>query len=617
MSDQSQPATGSRGTVDHLEWPTEGYDHVTDVLVVGSGPAGATAALALATEGVRVTVVNRYNWVANSPRAHITNQRALEVMRDLGVEAEAHRVGTPWDQMAEMVFTRSVVGDEIARLSVWGNGPDRRSDYLMASPCPILDIPQPLMEPVLVSAAAERGARLITNTEYLALRQDADGVDVLLLDRASGRRYTVRAAYVVGADGANSRVADDIGLPIEGRMGRAGTVYARFRADLAPWIEHRPGILHRILISAFGEMGLRTLRAIGPWHDWIAGWGFDIDGPDPDLSHEHALEVIREMIGDPSIPVEIDNVTPWKVNQAHATRYSNGRVFCAGDAVHRHPPSSGLGSNTSMQDAFNLGWKLAYAVKGWAGAQLLDSYSDERVPVGAAVVERANQSRRDYQALNELLRPNPAFDGRVPIDLVDESTPDGVAAREALAEAIRVKNFEFNAEGIELNHFYESGAIIDDGSGGPQLTRDRTLYAHASTRPGAKIPHAWLVDERGRRISTLDVIGKGLVSVVTGVGGAAWADAVEALDLPYLRVVRIGSAGMRDAYGTWRDLRDIHETGALLVRPDGHIAWRHQGEQWDAAQAHSLLVDALRGIGLTVPLGAAAHAEAERIGAER
>ena len=156
----------------------EAYD--ADVLVVGSGPTGATCALALATYGVRVRVATKWNWLANTPRAHITNQRTLEVLRDLGVEEEATSVGSPWDLMGDTLFTTSLAGKEVARLRTWGTGANRIGDYLQGSPCPLLDIPQPYMEPVLVKNAAARGAQIAFNTEYLSHVQDADRRDIHL-----------------------------------------------------------------------------------------------------------------------------------------------------------------------------------------------------------------------------------------------------------------------------------------------------------------------------------------------------------------------------------------------------------------------------------------------------
>lgn len=568
-------------------------DFDTDVLVVGTGPFGATCALALATYGLDVRMVTKRAWLANSPRAHITNQRALEVLRDLGVEQDLTAVATPWELMGEMVFGESLAGEEIARLRTWGYGEDRRSEYLRGSPCPLLDIPQTRLEPVLVNNAASRGADVRFHTEYLDHLQDETGVTTTLRDRLTGEEYSVRSRFLVGADGARSRVVEHLGLPLEGTMGRAGTVYVRFRADLTRHVAHRPGILHRIMVPAYGEIGMTTLRVVHPWQEWIAGWGYDIAGPSPDVRPEAVLPRVRQMIGDPDVQVAVIDVSTWQINQAWATQYSSGRVFCGGDAVHRHPPSSGLGSNTSVQDAFNLAWKLAYVVGGWARSGLLASYSEERAPVGELVVARANRSRADYAALNDVLAAihKAAGEGR---RLLDEPTADGVWARESLLRAVERKNEEFNGQGTEMNQRYRSGAVLPDpGSADEQLPWDGGLHLVPSTRPGAKLPHAWLVDQVGRRRSTLDVVGRGRFSLVTGLAGTAWVTAVRELAPPYLDAVVIGAPGTRDPYGDWFRLREIDEAGALLVRPDGHVAWRHAKAQWDPTAAGIALRQAL------------------------
>lgn len=569
----------------------------TDVLVVGTGPMGATTALALATYGVRVHVVNRYNWTANTPRAHITNQRAMEVLRDLGVEQEARRDATPWEWMGDTLFTTSLAGSEIARLRTWGTGDERVGDYLQASPCPMMDLPQDQMEPLLVKNAVARGAIFSFNTEYLSHEQDTSGVTVKLRDLLTGREYQVRARYLVGADGAKSKVMEDAGLKVEGQLARAATAYVLFTADLTRYVAHRPSILYWMVTSdaSFGEIGMGLLRAIKPWNQWIAGWGFDMSKGEPDFSPEEVKRKVRALVGDPELDFKIDSTSVWYVNQAHAPVYSSGRVFCGGDAVHRHPPSSGLGSNTCMQDAFNLAWKLAFVVKGHAGEQLLDSYTLERAPVGAQIVKRANQSRLDYAPLNQAFRntdaPDPLAAG---IDELADPGPAGVARRAALAEALKLKNYEFNAQGVELNQRCVSEAVIPEPDATEEVwRRDPQLHVQPTTRPGAKLPHAWLVGQDGRRVSTLDLVGKGKVSLLTGIAGQAWADAAKAMDLPFLRTVVVGSPAAQDVYCSWHAVREIEEAGALLVRPDGVVAWRQRAGVADTAQAREELEQAL------------------------
>ena len=568
-----------------------------DVLVVGTGPMGATTALALATYGVRVHVVNRYNWTANTPRAHITNQRAMEVLRDLGIEQEARSAATPWEWMGDTLFTTSLAGPEIARLRTWGTGDERIGDYLQASPCPMMDLPQDKMEPLLVKNAAERGAVFSFNTEYLSHQQDADGVTVSLRDLRDGRQYTVRARYLVGADGAKSKVMDDAGLKVEGQLARAATAYVLFTADLTRYVAHRPSILYWMVTSdaSFGEIGMGLLRAIKPWNQWIAGWGFDMSKGEPDFSPEEVKRKVRALVGDPNLDFKVDSTSVWYVNQAHAPVYSSGRVFCGGDAVHRHPPSSGLGSNTCMQDAFNLAWKLAFVVKGHAGEKLLDSYSLERAPVGAQIVKRANQSRLDYAPLGRSFRDADAQDPLAAgLDELADPGPAGVARRNALAEALKLKDYEFNAQGVELNQRCVSGAVIPEPGAAEEVwKRDAQLYVQATTRPGAKLPHAWVVGEGGRRVSTLDLVGKGRMSLVTGLAGQAWVEAAQEMDLPFLRTVVVGSHAAQDVYCTWHAAREIEEAGALLVRPDGVVAWRQPLAVADVAQARSELEHAL------------------------
>jgi 2,4-dichlorophenol 6-monooxygenase len=552
----------------------------TDVLVVGTGPMGATTGLALATYGVNVTLISKANWLANTPRAHITNQRAAEVLRDLGLEDEAKKYATPWEWMGDTLFTTSLTGPEIARLRTWGTGDERIGDYLQGSPCTMLDLPQSYMEPILVNHAAQRGAKICFNTEYLEHRQDDSGVTVKLRDTLSRREYQVRAKYLVGADGAKSKVIEDLGLPIEGHLARASTAYVLFKADLTRYVAHRPSILYWIISpsAAFGEIGLGVLRTIRPWNEWIAGWGFDPAKGDPDFSEQAVKHRIRVLVGDPDLDIQIDTTSVWFVNQAFAPSYSKGRVFCGGDAVHRHPPSSGLGSNTCLQDAFNLAWKLAFVVKGYAGPKLLESYSLERAPVGAQVVARANQSRLDYAPLNASFRdPNAENPVQAGLDQLKSAGPEGQERRELLEAALRVKDFEFNAQGVEMNQRCESQAVIADSPNQPEAwARDRQLYLQASTRPGAKLPHTWVVDRHGYRISTLDLVGKGLFTLITGLSGQAWVKAAERLSLPFLRTVVIGTVDAQDLYFSWHRIREIHEAGALLVRPDGVIAWRQR-----------------------------------------
>jgi len=542
----------------------------SQVLVVGAGPMGATTALALARSGVRVHMVSRHRWIASTPRAHITNQRSMEVFRDLGIARRIEELGSPWELMGDTLFTTSFAGPEIARIRAWGTGDDEHGRYVRASPEPMLDVPQPRLESVIVAAALEAGATISFGVEYLGHEQDDAGVTTRLRDRYTGVETEWRSDFLVGADGAKSKVLDDLDLPIEGRMGRATTAYVQFRADLNPYVAHRPSILYWIFNSetSFGEIGMGLLRAVHPWTEWIAGWGLDTEQSEPDFSETALRERIRVLVGDAALEPEIVATSVWQVNEAHATVLGRGRVFCGGDAIHRHPPSGGLGSNTSVQDAHNLAWKLAFVLDERAGLELLDTYTAERAPVAAQIVERANQSRRDFAAVRASIA---AFGGGTQAAelLARDPSETAVSARAALAEAIALKHHEFNAHGVELNQQYRSAAVLD----APEIAPDDELVARRVCEAGAKLPHAWLVGPDGRRRSTLDLIGGGRFTLLTGVAGRAWVAAAKEVDPTILRCVVVGAPDAQDLYFEWAALRPGPEDGAILVRPDGYVAW--------------------------------------------
>jgi 2,4-dichlorophenol 6-monooxygenase len=270
-------------------------------------------------------------------------------------------------------------------------------------------------------------------------------------------------------------------------------------------------------------------------------------------------------------------------NKMYATRYRADRVFCMGDAVHRHPPSSGLGSNTSIQDAYNLAWKLALVLRGAAGEALLDSYDAERAPVGRQIVLRANKSIEEFgpifAALGVLGTNDPDL-MRAHIEARRDNTPEAARQRTELRKALELKDYEFNAHGVELGQRYASSAVVPDGTAEPAYTRDPELYYHATTWPGARLPHVWLGRD-GRRVSTHDLAGKGRFCLLTGIAGEAWADAADkvAAELgvevaPY--VIGPGREHI-DLYEDWARAREVGEDGCVLVRPDLHVAWRALG----------------------------------------
>ena len=561
---------------------TDPNDLRTDVLVIGSGPAGASAALFLATYGVEHIVITKYRWTANTPRAHITNQRTVEIMRDVGIEDDVLAEGTPHELMGDTVFCGSLAGDEIGRVRTWGTHPAREADYRLASPSMNCDLPQTLFEPILVGHAAARGSRIRFDTEYVSLTQDDDGVDVLVRDRLSGHEYRIRARYVIAADGGRSKVAADLGLPMAGQMDLAGSMNIVFHADLTEYVAHRPSVLYWVLQpgATIGGIGLGLVRMVRPWNEWLITWGYDISQEPPDLDDEMAIGIVHSLIGDDTVPVTIRSLSLWGNNKMYAQRYRQGRVFAVGDAVHRHPPSNGLGSNTSVQDSYNLAWKLAHVLQGKAGPGLLDSFDAERAPVGRQIVLRANKSIEEFGAILEALGVRDTQDvGEMQRRIASraDETAEGAARRERLRTALELKDYEFNAHGVELGQRYASGAVVTDGTPEPAYTRDPELFYHPTTWPGARLPHCWLGRD-GRKVSTHDVAGKGRFALLTGLTGRAWARAASKaaaqLGIEVTTVVIGPSGDVTDLYDDWARLREVAEDGCVLVRPDAHVAWR-------------------------------------------
>jgi 2,4-dichlorophenol 6-monooxygenase len=241
---------------------------------------------------------------------------------------------------------------------------------------------------------------------------------------------------------------------------------------------------------------------------------------------------------------------------------------------------NGLGSNTSIQDAYNLAWKLALVLHGKARPALLETYNDERAPIGRQIVKRANQSIADTGAIFEALGLNDTSDVAQMwrnMEARKGGTPGAAAQREKLRQAIAHKSYEFNTHGVEMNQRYRSAAVVSDGAPEPSFGRDPELYYHPTTWPGARLPHVWLQKD-GRPISTLDVVGKGRFVVFTGIGGERWVEAARkeaaAQGIGIEGFVIGPGRDLTDLYGEWADAREIGETGCLLIRPDAHVGWR-------------------------------------------
>ncbi|KAL2352871.1 FAD binding domain-containing protein [Cryomyces antarcticus] len=553
MFDQPQTDGVSAEPVSNGQNPHGDLNTVeTDLLVVGTGPAGASLACFLASHGLKGTMIGAAPGSADTPRAHITNMAALECLRDIGLEEACVRGAVKGDFMRHTRWCRTMAGEEFARIYSWGNDPRRKGDYDAASPCKHVDLPQTILEPILVRHATLHGFNCRFDTTLVSFERESSGFTVSLVkDSLSGLTYRIRSKYLFGCDGARSQILRQLQIPLVKKPGQGLAINVLVKVDLSHVVENRVGNLHWVMQPdedhpAFGWTGI--VRMVRPWNEWMfilfpaPGAGVEFETSDAEY-----LVRVKELIGDDSIPVEILGVSKWFINEIVAEYYSDGNVFCLGDAVHRHPPLNGLGSNTCVQDAFNLAWKIAYVMKGLAEPALLDSYSAERQPVGHGVITRANQGLRDHAPVWEALgMMDPSLEVRKQqFAELASASEQGVARRARLQAAIEGTAHEFHGLGIEMNQRYDSNAVyLDDEGPRPPSPEDPVLQHDITTYPGSRLPHAWLNTKvPGKQFSTIDLAGHGSFCLLTGIGGGAWREAAakvaEALGVP-MRCYSVG-----------------------------------------------------------------------------
>jgi hypothetical protein len=414
---------------------------------------------------------------------------------------------------------------------------------------------------------------------------------VTVEDLVSGLEYQIRTKYLFGADGGRSTVAKILHLPFTSLPGGGFAYNVLVRADLTHLMQHQHGSLHQCIGLNKDHPMVGVMRMVKPWTEWLCVFlpkGPDV--PNPVRSHEEWGALVLEMIGDKSVDVQVVDVSGWKINETSADVISKGNVFCLGDAIHRHPPTLGLGSNTCIQDSYNLAWKVAMVEIKAAHPSLLSTYNTERQPVGAKLVTESNNIMRLNIEIWKTLGVQPYGTSEADLKknkaVLTENSTEGRERRKARSKATKSLHHELHALGLAMGQRYESTAVyVDDEHEpfrpGPREAQDPQQQYDPCTYPGRRLPHAWLGKRvPGPLVSTHDVAGKGMFTLLTGIGGDGWKDAATAvksdLGIP-IKVVGVGPGlEWEDVYVKWEELRGVEEDGCLLVRPDRVVAWRAQ-----------------------------------------
>jgi putative polyketide hydroxylase len=519
-----------------VEWLYIWYDLTETldipVLVVGAGVAGLATSLFLAAHGVRSLLVERHAGTSIYPRARGVNGRTMELARELGLADEIRRAGERLAPAIGFHAGRSLVevldrtGDGgwfLRRVRARGV----RGHESKASPTGPCRCTQDELEPILLRGARARGVDARFETELVASAQDETGVTATIRARGTTEAITVRAAYLVAADGARSPIRTRLGIAQTGSRTFGHQLNVYVRAELTALVRGRE--LSMCLVENERVRGL--IASIDNATRWVIHISYDPErGERPeDFPPERCVELVRAAVGVADLPVEILGISPWQSAVRIAERFREGRVFLVGDAAHAIPPWGGFGANSAIQDAHNLAWKLALVLAGTAGASLLATYEAERAPLA-----------------HELGAVAGGLNGERGLMTV----PAGLGALRVFWMMRRVLPY------LSVGYGYDSPAIAACGepAAGP---RTKALDG----RPGTRVPHVW-IEHAGARRSTLDLVGRGFV-LFAGPDAGPWCEAAAHLPVP----VACERIAAHAALGIRRD-------GALLVRPDGFVAWR-------------------------------------------
>jgi 2-polyprenyl-6-methoxyphenol hydroxylase-like FAD-dependent oxidoreductase len=558
-----------------------------DVIVVGAGPVGATAALLLAEYGLKSIVVEARREPQSHPAAHVLSTRSMEIWREIGLERDIRRLSAPLHELRSVLYCTTLVGPELGRVPL-ADLPDAQIDAIESvSPTRSAHLPQNALEPLLWQTLGDNARiDLRTGWQYSSHTDGADGVSVAISDVASGADRKLAARYVIAADGSASTVRRALQVTMRGPV-LQHVISVHFSADLERFRHHRRGPV----IWTHTAKGLGAVIVHRPPEDLVFQIPYfppfeSLDDFPPAVCRRHVLDAV----GDADVDIEIKSIQSWTMHAQVADSFRVGRVFLAGDAAHRFPPTGGLGLNTGVIDVHNLAWKLAWVVFGRAREALLDTYELERRPVGIAatadsvanfeglfeVLAALGIPRRAVRLLPRAVAAIPEWLPRRPVRalirglttlayqrlrLAKSPGRVGQRIRRRAAAAIAGQGPHYRSWGRDLGVRYRCGAVIDDGLPPPRT--DPQFYS-PRVRAGGRLPHSW-VEARNGRVSTLDLVSRDeLTLLVSAEALTAWSAAAEGLSMS---VALLGDGEL----GVFHTGIVEADPDALVVRPDGHI----------------------------------------------
>ena len=529
------------------------------ILIVGAGPVGQLAALLLAKHGIATRLIDRHATRLTAPRAHAVNPRTLEICESIGVSADGLRsIGANANDGGWVRFMGTLSGPEFGCL------PYERQDEaaLKHTPYPLTNIPQPKFEAALDEAiAAEPLISFQRGLTCLGLEETGNGVTAHFEETDGVAESSGTYAYVIAADGANSRIRSALGIGMEGPEALQHYVMIHFNADLTALTESRPGVLYFL----FDPKTAGVLIAYDRADTWVLMHPFDpARETAEDFDEAKCMDLIHDALGAKHDGIKVENISNWVMSAQIAEHYRKGRVFLAGDAAHRFPPTGGLGLNTGAVDAQNLAWKLGAVLKGEAGEALLDTYEAERRPVALV---NSEQSLTNASKMFDLLAVILGFDP-AEAEAQYASVLAEMETSEALKAAVAAQRPHFDSFNLQLGYRYASPAVID----APELVSgaetDISFYI-PSWEPGAHVPHRWVTHEASDK-SLLALLAPESFTLLAGPDAQSWVDAAGEMKLPALQF----GTHYTDKALDWSHMTGLSDHSALLVRPDGHIASR-------------------------------------------